>query len=85
MENTDGSRRRLDRTFETTAGGAALTWLSDTTLVAAAEDRGQTHLYSVTLDGSAPTPLTSGPIAVNSFDFGGRHHSVRRIGRRRCQ
>jgi dipeptidyl aminopeptidase/acylaminoacyl peptidase len=63
--------RQLDRTFETTAGGAALSWLSDSTLLAAAEDRGQTHLYSVSLDGTAPTPLTTGPIVVNSFDFAG--------------
>ena len=60
--------RELDRTFETTAGGGSLLWLDDSTLLAAAEDRGETHLYSVALDASAPTRITSGPIAVNSFD-----------------
>ncbi|MEY2444965.1 MAG: hypothetical protein QOE00_1545 [Ilumatobacteraceae bacterium] len=60
--------RQLDRTFETTAGGGALRWLDDSTLVSAAEDRGQTHLYRVGLDGSAPKALTSGAFAVNSFD-----------------
>jgi dipeptidyl aminopeptidase/acylaminoacyl peptidase len=60
--------RQLDRTFETTAGGGAVLWLNDASLLAAAEDRGETHLYRVELDGSAPTPLTSGPIVVNSFD-----------------
>ncbi|MEY2554350.1 MAG: hypothetical protein QOC57_2210, partial [Ilumatobacteraceae bacterium] len=52
--------RQLDRTFETTAGGGALRWLDESTLVSAAEDRGQTHLYRVGLDGSAPKALTSG-------------------------
>lgn len=60
--------RQLDRTFETTAGGGAVLWLNNSALLAAAEDRGETHLYQVALDGSAPTRLTSGPIAVNSFD-----------------
>lgn len=63
--------RQLDRTFETTAGGNAPVWLDDATLLASAEDRGETHLYRVALDGAAPTPLTSGPITVNSFDTAG--------------
>lgn len=63
--------RDLDRTFETTAGGMALSWLDDSTLIAAAEDRGEAHLYRVTLDGSAPTQMTKGPITVNSFDASG--------------
>ena len=63
--------RQLDRTFETTAGGSAVRWLDDSTLVAAAEDRGETHLFSVGLDGSAPKALTSGAITVNSFDVAG--------------
>ncbi|MGZ4765446.1 MAG: LpqB family beta-propeller domain-containing protein [Ilumatobacteraceae bacterium] len=63
--------RQLDRTFETTAGGTRVRWLDDSTLVAAAEDRGETHLYRVGLDGSAPKTLTSGPITVNSFDVAG--------------
>jgi dipeptidyl aminopeptidase/acylaminoacyl peptidase len=63
--------RQLDRTFETTSGGMALVWLDDTTLLSAAEDRGQTHLYRVTLDGAAPKAVTSGPISVNSFDAAG--------------
>jgi dipeptidyl aminopeptidase/acylaminoacyl peptidase len=49
----------------------ALSWPDDSTLLAAAEDRGETHLYRVNLDGSAPTRLTSGPITVNSFDAAG--------------
>jgi hypothetical protein len=63
--------RQLDRTFETTSGGMALVWLDDATLLAAAEDRGQTHLYRVTVDGAAPKAVTSGPISVNSFDAAG--------------
>jgi dipeptidyl aminopeptidase/acylaminoacyl peptidase len=63
--------RELDRTFETTSGGMALSWLDDSTLLAAAEDRGETHLYRVALDASAPSRITSGPITVNSFDAAG--------------
>jgi dipeptidyl aminopeptidase/acylaminoacyl peptidase len=63
--------RQLDRTFDTTAGGGAVRWLDESTLVSAAEDRGETHLYRVGLDGSAPKALTSGAISVNSFDVAG--------------
>ena len=63
--------RQLDRTFDTTAGGSVLLWLDDETMVSTAEDRGQTHLYKVTLDAAAPKALTSGPIVVNSFDAAG--------------
>ena len=63
--------RQLDRTFDTTAGGSALLWLDDETMLCAAEDRGETHLYKVTLDAAAPKALTSGPIVVNSFDAAG--------------
>ena len=63
--------RQLDRTFDTTAGGSALLWLDDETMLSTAEDRGQTHLYKVTLDAAAPKALTSGPIVVNSFDTAG--------------
>jgi dipeptidyl aminopeptidase/acylaminoacyl peptidase len=63
--------RQLDRTFDTTAGGSTLRWLDDETMVGAAEDRGETHLYRVTIDAAAPKALTSGPIVVNSFDAAG--------------
>jgi dipeptidyl aminopeptidase/acylaminoacyl peptidase len=63
--------RKLDRTFETTAGGEALLWLDDATLLSAAEDRGEAHLYRVALDGSAPANVSSGPISVNSVDAAG--------------
>ena len=63
--------RDLDRTFETTSGGAIVAWLDDSTLLAAAEDRGETHLYRVALDGAVPKRITSGPITVNSFDTAG--------------
>jgi len=63
--------RDLDRTFETTAGGMVVRWLDDSTLLSAAEDRGQTHLYSASVKGDAPTQLTTGPITVNSFDAAG--------------
>jgi len=63
--------RQLDRTFDTTAGGSTVLWLDDETMLSAAEDRGETHLYKVTVDAAAPKALTSGPIVVNSFDVAG--------------
>ncbi len=62
--------RQLDRTFET-SGGMSLRWLDDSTVLSAAEDRGETHLYHVSLDASAPKRLTNGAITVNSFDAAG--------------
>ncbi len=57
----------FDRTFETTAGSREPVWVGDH-LLATAEDRGETHLYRVHLDGSAPTKLTDGAITVRAFD-----------------
>ncbi|MGH9271887.1 MAG: S9 family peptidase, partial [Ilumatobacteraceae bacterium] len=62
----------LDRTFETTAGSRAPLWLDDDTLLATAEDRGETHLFRLAADGStAPEPLTSGPSTIHAFDAAG--------------
>ncbi|MEZ5375029.1 MAG: S9 family peptidase [Acidimicrobiales bacterium] len=73
---TDGSDRRwisegLDRTFVCTAGAVAPVWLDDATLLATAEDRGETHLYRLTVDGATPEPITSGPITVGAFSAQG--------------
>lgn len=69
----DGSGRRwisegLDRTFAPTAGVRRPVWIDEHTLLASAEDRGEAHLYRLDVDGSAPAPLTSGPITVLGFD-----------------
>ncbi|MGI9644868.1 MAG: prolyl oligopeptidase family serine peptidase [Ilumatobacteraceae bacterium] len=54
-----------DRTFEAIFGMPIPVWEDDQTLLATAEDRGATHLYRITADGSAPPePLTSGPVTV---------------------
>ncbi len=58
----------LDRSFETTAGTATPRWLDDTTLLATAEDRGETHIVRVTTDGATPTKVTQGAISVKGFD-----------------
>jgi dipeptidyl aminopeptidase/acylaminoacyl peptidase len=63
--------RAIDRTFETTAGTRAPVWLDATTLLATMEDRGQTHLYQVHTDATAPTAVTSGAITVKGFDAAG--------------
>ncbi len=75
----DGGEHRwvstgLDRTFAPTAGIRPPVWTDDETLLVTAEDRGETHLYRVRADGSAPPErLTSGPITIGSFDAqGGR-------------
>ena len=56
--------RALDRTFETTAGPRPPVWESDTTMLATAEDRGETHLFRIRTDGAAPEKLTDGAITV---------------------
>ncbi len=62
----------LDRSFLPTAGTRPPVWRDDTTLLATAEDRGDTHLYEVDATGSvAPRPLTSGRLAVQGFDAAG--------------
>ena len=39
-----------------------------TRLLAAAEDRGDTHLYRLGIDGRDPERLTSGPVSIQGFD-----------------
>jgi dipeptidyl aminopeptidase/acylaminoacyl peptidase len=63
--------RGLDRTFTTTAGPQEPHWVDDETLLATAEDRGQTHLVRVHVDGRDPEWVTSGPVTVASFDARG--------------
>ena len=72
----DGSDRHwiseaLDRTFTPTAGARAPVWLDDTRILATAEDRGETHLYELAIDGRSPHAVTSGPLAVSDFDAAG--------------
>ena len=62
---------KLDRTFDTTAGTQRPRWIDDDTLLCTAEDRGQTHLYRVHIDGKAPEAITSGAITVKSIDEAG--------------
>ncbi len=65
----DWASKGLDRTFLCTLGGSAPLWESNDSLLALAEDRGDTHLYRVTADASAaPEQLTSGAISVMDFD-----------------
>jgi dipeptidyl aminopeptidase/acylaminoacyl peptidase len=55
-----------------TAGVRPPVWLDDSTLLATAEDHGDTHLYRLAVDGSTPPePLTSGRLSVSSFDAAG--------------
>lgn len=62
----------LDRSFRPTAGIRAPVWLDDTTIVASAEDRGDTHLYRLAADGSTdPQPITDGRVAVTGFHAAG--------------
>ncbi len=71
--NLDGSDRRwistgLDRTFFALSAPQAPVWLDDSTLVAVAEDRGDVHLYRLTVDGDAPEQITEGPVTVTGYD-----------------
>ncbi len=55
----------LDRTFQTTVGGSAPVWESDASLLATAEDRGETHLYRLTTSGARSTErVTEGAVSV---------------------
>jgi dipeptidyl aminopeptidase/acylaminoacyl peptidase len=61
----------LDRAFVTTAGTMRPRWVDATTILATAEDRGETHLFRVTTSAAAPERLTSGPLTVKAFDANG--------------
>src|SRR4029077_7949383 len=61
----------LDRTFTTTAGTMRPRWIDATTVLATAEDRGETHLFRATTSAAGPERLTSGPIPVKAFDARG--------------
>lgn len=63
--------RKLDRTFTTTAGTQEPRWLDDETLLATAEDRGETHLYRLHTDGREPVQVTHGPLTVTACDARG--------------
>jgi dipeptidyl aminopeptidase/acylaminoacyl peptidase len=64
--------KALDRTFAPTAGSRAPVWLDDATLLATAEDRGDTHLYRLDAGGQTdPEPLTTGRITVHAYDAAG--------------
>ncbi len=61
----------LDRTFTCTIGTTPPRWVSNDEFLATAEDRGNTHLYTLRADGSVPpTPVTSGPISVTGASTG---------------
>ena len=63
----DGGEHRwisdgLDRTFEPTTGDHAAGVARRRTLLALAEDRGDTHLYELHVDGRAPSRSPIGPV-----------------------
>ena len=59
---------QLDRTFAPYPGVRAPIWESPSSLLCTVEDRGDVHLYRVFTDGSAPEPITRGPITVGGYD-----------------
>ena len=62
----------LDRSWQPFPSARQPVWTDDNTLLATVEDRGETHLYELTADGSqAPQALTKGPLAVQGFDATG--------------
>ena len=72
----DGSERRwiseeLDRTFVPTSGVRPPVWLDAERLLAAAEDRGDTQLYELHVDGRAPKAVTDGRLVVTDYDAAG--------------
>lgn len=62
----------LDRTFEPSNGAPAPIWESDETLLALAEDRGDTHLFRVDARGqNSPAKITNGAMTVTSVSAAG--------------
>jgi len=62
----------LDRQFACFQAYLPPVWLDDQTLIAAAEDRGDQHLYRLCANGSNdPEPITSGPVTVSGYDAAG--------------
>lgn len=69
----DGSDRRwisegLDRTFSGYGRLDGPYWVDDSTLLAIAEDRGDTLIHRLTVDGATPVAITPRPSTVTSFD-----------------
>lgn len=60
--------RGLHRSFEPFPAAREPHWVDDATLVAAAEDRGETHLFRLHVDGRDPERLTTGAFMVKGFD-----------------
>jgi len=59
----------LDRTFQTTAGGSTPVWETDQSLLACAENRGETHLYRIAASGPVSTErLTEGAVTLHGVD-----------------
>jgi dipeptidyl aminopeptidase/acylaminoacyl peptidase len=68
----------LDRTFFAMSCAQAPVWESEHTLLAAAEDRGDTHLFRLGVDGRDPERLTEGAISIQGFDqHGGTLATIR--------
>lgn len=62
----------LDRTFAPTFGVRAPVWVDDDTVLATAEDRGDTHLYRIdTTAATPPVALTGSSACVHTFDAAG--------------
>ncbi len=61
----------LDRTFAPTAGVQPPVWVDDVSMYAAAEDRGETHLYQLHVDGRDPRRVTDGAVTVHAVGVGG--------------
>lgn len=61
----------LDRSFETTAGTVTPRWIDATTMLGTAEDRGQTHVRRLHVDGRTPEAVTTGALAVKALHTAG--------------
>ena len=61
----------LDRTFFAMTCPQPPVWEDDDTLLAVAEDRGETHLYRLGVDGRTPERLTEGALSILGFDTKG--------------
>jgi len=69
----DWITKGLDRTFLPFMAPQAPVWAPDGSLIAGVEDRGNTHLYRVALDGGTPQPVLTGDLNITGWAVGDLH------------
>jgi len=70
----DWLTKAVDRTWMPFMVGQAPVWATDGSIIAAVEDRGNTHLYRMALDeGATPQPVLTGDLNITGYSVGDLH------------